>query len=308
MWPLRPLADTEAVNFRVRWPFSRKMFVMRKLLLCVLFYSLQATAWWDTPHMLVAQIAYDHMRPEVRMRADELIAIHAQQYPKTNDFVTASLWADDIRGQGDKTYSSWHYVTLTFQDVNEPLPTRASFPEKYHVSWAIENEIAILQDPKKTEADKGLALRRLIHWAGDIHQPLHATTHISAHYPKGDTGGNLFLVDLPKPLHNLHSLWDSGLDHWEDIDRPLTPEGKALLAAEAKHLQQQYGRSHLGSMNPYDWAIHSHELARQHVYTGIEYKGIPSAAYIAQGVELTDKQVTLAGQRLGKLLNEVFSP
>ncbi len=280
---------------------------MRKFLLLILLISLQAFAWWETPHMLVAQIAYDHMTPEVRQRADELIAIHAKQYPKTNDFVTAAIWADDIRAQGDKTYSSWHYVTLTFQDVNEPLPTRASFPEKYHVSWAIDNEMAILKDPTKTEADKGLALRRLIHWAGDIHQPLHAATHVSPYYPKGDSGGNLFLVGLPKPLNNLHSLWDSGLGHWEDLERPLTAEGKASLETQAKSLFELYGKTHLGSMDPYHWAIHSHELARQYAYTGIEYKGIPSPAYLEQGQELTDRQVTLAGQRLAKLLNEALS-
>jgi len=281
---------------------------LRKLFLLILLYTVQATAWWETPHMLVAEIAYENLTPDVRKRADELIAIHAKQYPKTNDFVTASIWADDIRAQGDKSYSTWHYVTLTFQDVNEPLPTRASFPDKYHVAWAIDYEIEILQDPDKTEADKGLALRRLIHWAGDIHQPLHATTHISPNYPNGDTGGNLFLVGLPKPLNNLHSLWDSGLDHWEDAERPLTPEGKAMLVTEAKRLQDLYGRENLGSMCPYDWAINSHELARNYAYTGLDYKGVPSTAYTEQGQELTDRQVTLAGERLGKLLNETLSP
>lgn len=275
-------------------------------LFCLCFCFQSALAWWDTPHMLVAQIAYDQLKPDVRKRADDLISIHAKQYPKTNDFVSAAMWADDIRAQGDKTYSSWHYVTLTFKDVNDPMPTRESFPEKYHVAWAVNEEIRILQSATTTESEKGLALRRLIHWVGDIHQPLHATSHVSPNYPKGDSGGNLFLTGLPKPSNNLHSYWDSGLNHWFSTDRPLTQDGKRQLSTEAKRLVELYGSENLGNLDPYTWAIDSHYLARHYAYTGIEYKGLPSPEYIAQGEQLTDELVTLAGERLAAVLNGVL--
>lgn len=279
----------------------------RFVFICLLMMATQAFAWWETPHMLVANIAYEEMTPHARERADKLIALHAKQYPKTADFVTASVWADDIKGQGNKTYSTWHYVTLTFKDVNEPLPTHKDFPSKYHVSWAINEEIKLLKDPNVSEDEKGLALRRLIHWVGDIHQPLHATTHISPNYPKGDSGGNLFKVNLPKPMHNLHTLWDSGLNHWIDVDRPLTPAGKSQLDHESARLMATYGHKELGTKDPYLWAINSHDLARHHAYTGLDYNGTPSVAYTLQGEQLTDIRVTLAGQRLARILNEVFN-
>lgn len=273
--------------------------------LCVLFQS--ALAWWDTPHMLVTQIAYDNMTPQARQKADALIARHAQQNPKSSDFVTASMWADDIRADGDKTYSSWHYVTLTFKDINDPMPTREDFPAQYHVAWAIDHEINLLKNPQTSEDDKALALRRLLHWVGDIHQPSHATTHISPNYPKGDSGGNLFLLALEKPFNNLHSYWDSGLQHWSSVDRPLTDQGKTYLTAEARRLQDLYGKIPLGNMDPYVWAIDTHGLARHYAYADIEYKGLPSPEYIQRGVQLTDAQVVLAGKRLAAVLNQALA-
>jgi hypothetical protein len=279
---------------------------MRQFLLCLIFCSVKAFAWWDTPHMLVAQIAYEKLTPEVRQKADDLIARHAEQYPESSNFITASLWADDIRAQGDKTYSSWHYVTLTFKEQGDPQPTRENFPEKYHVAWAVEHEVKLLKNPMASQDEKALALRRLIHWVGDIHQPSHATTHIAPQYPKGDNGGNLFLLAQDKPFHNLHSYWDSGLRHWPSVDRPLDREGELYLLTEAKRLQDFYGQVPLGSLNPYDWALDSHSLGRDYAYTGIEYKGVPSPEYTVRGSQLTDAQVTLAGRRLAELLNDAL--
>lgn len=57
-------------------------------------------------------------------------------------------------------------------------------------------------------------LRLLIHYIGDIHQPLHASSRYTIDYPKGDEGGNDFRIKvthkgLGERPNNLHSLWDS---------------------------------------------------------------------------------------------------
>ena len=56
---------------------------------------------------------------------------------------------------------------------------------------------------------KSFALRLLIHYVGDIHQPLHATSRVDSKYPKGDAGGNFFHVPQKGDVKNLHSVWDS---------------------------------------------------------------------------------------------------
>ena len=41
---------------------------------------------------------------------------------------------------------------------------------------------------------KSLALRLLIHYIGDIHQPLHSSDRYSRDHPNGDRGGNQFSI------------------------------------------------------------------------------------------------------------------
>lgn len=52
-------------------------------------------------------------------------------------------------------------------------------------------------------------MRLLMHYTGDIHQPLHATARVNHEYPAGDRGGNSFPVPSIDGAKNLHSVWDS---------------------------------------------------------------------------------------------------
>lgn len=53
------------------------------------------------------------------------------------------------------------------------------------------------------------AVRFLIHYTGDIHQPLHATSRVDHKFPKGDRGGNSVSLPSVSGAKNLHSVWDS---------------------------------------------------------------------------------------------------
>jgi hypothetical protein len=53
------------------------------------------------------------------------------------------------------------------------------------------------------------AMRLLLHYAGDIHQPLHATSRVNKEYPEGDRGGNSVALPSISGAKNLHSVWDS---------------------------------------------------------------------------------------------------
>jgi len=55
------------------------------------------------------------------------------------------------------------------------------------------------------------ALRLLMHYVGDIHQPLHATSRVDHEYNSGDRGGNSFPLPVKDSVKNLHALWDSVL-------------------------------------------------------------------------------------------------
>jgi hypothetical protein len=93
--------------------------------------------------------------------------------------------------------------------------------------WAID-EIAKLLSSKKTDKrgksqavlGKSLSLRQLIHFVGDLHQPLHVGNHITAEHPApdGDLGGNNFKIDHyhsktdPWYANSLHYIWDHLFD------------------------------------------------------------------------------------------------
>lgn len=282
-------------------------FVVRIVFSCMIFISGQALAWWETPHMLVAEIAYQHLTPETRAWADSLIQVHAKEYPKTNDFQTAAVWADDIKSEGNREYSSWHYVTLYFYETGEPMPTKADFPDAPHVSWAIEHDAKILSDGQAPLKEQAIALRRLIHWVGDIHQPMHSATQITPQNPKGDSGGTQFKLHKNAPASNLHGLWDSGMSGWVNLPRPLSRDDSAILREEALLLLAQYTPDSLGTRDPYLWALDGHALAKAHAYPGLEYKGMPSEAYLENGGDVSRMQIVLGGLRLARLLNEAYA-
>jgi hypothetical protein len=64
---------------------------------------------------------------------------------------------------------------------------------------------------RSEEGAKSYALRLLIHYLGDIHQPLHCATHLSRKLPGGDHGGTLFPIPYHYSSDTLHAVWDSAL-------------------------------------------------------------------------------------------------
>jgi hypothetical protein len=265
---------------------------MRVVVLLLLLFCNTALAWWATPHMLIAEIAYQNLNLETRNKIDLLLA---------EDFVQASTYADEIRKQGNHDYNHWHYITLTFIQQNDPMPEVSGDD---NVVSAIAYEITVLQDEKSTNVEKQESLKRLIHWVGDIHQPLHAASHVAAKYPQGDRGGNAFKIDMPDAYNNLHSYWDSGLLQWPYLPQPLSTQDKKRLRSMAKSLQVQYPKPKIAAMDPATWVLESHKLARQ-AYQGIEYSSAPNTGYITWGREVSRQQVALAGYRLAYLLQGV---
>ena len=113
------------------------------------------------------------------------------------------------------------------------------------------------------------ALRLLIHYVGDIHQPLHSTSRVNHDYPEGDMGGNLF--PLPNELKELHAVWDSVL--FEFSGYPVLPMNDSLwddLTQTAKKLNgkwmQHIQPEEILIQNPVSWATESYSIAKQFVY------------------------------------------
>jgi hypothetical protein len=157
-----------------------------------------------------------------------------------------------------------------------------------------EQFLAVLKDPKADQATKAEALKFVMHFVGDMHQPLHDEDN-------GDKGGNDRHVILDGHPDNLHWVWDTGL--LERIDR--NPQA---LAAELERRITDQDRANWVRGSIEDWVMEGHTLAQTAVYRNSE-TGSPAsitASYEKQAEAVIEIQLEKAGVRLAHLLNEAL--
>jgi hypothetical protein len=163
----------------------------------------------------------------------------------------------------------------------------------------IERFSKVLADPATDFKKRQKALKYLIHFVGDLHQPLHAGDN-------HDHGGNdvqvEFLGETINPYKhqpwNLHAVWDSGI--LEEHDRDAHHYAERLNAW--LHTQPE-GAFQDGSV--VDWAMESHRIAKDHVYVLPENHKLREA-YCRANAPMVDQQLAKAGVRLAKLLNDAL--
>ncbi|MCB0845033.1 MAG: S1/P1 nuclease [Bacteroidetes bacterium] len=292
-------------------------------LLIMIMFPLAGYGWWDTGHMAIAAIAYQHLNPETRVWVDELVEELDKHYPDTQTFIECSTWADDLKKQGIYAYSSWHYTNIPYNPDSLALPQNAK-PE-VDVIWAINQARQVLTAEDAVSLEKARFLAFLVHFVGDLHQPLHSTSMYDDDVPEGNRGGNEFSLKSFKH-RNLHMLWDDGcgyFDRWEEkgkLDRPLGRKGFVALEEMVSTIMIAHPESsleNLYSLEPTFWAMESHELAVNAVFMGTQYVtrsgenqliqpgDSPSELYMETGREIVEKQLARAGYRLAMLLNEI---
>ena len=124
--------------------------------------------------------------------------------------------------------SNWHFVNEPYLDQGGTLDDFPDFkPPSARIYDALNDltkflkgddikdsvYIKTIEDHFPNEDDqKSFALRLVIHYTGDIHQPLHNTALVDHNYPSGDEGGNLENIpdkETPTGVNELHALWDS---------------------------------------------------------------------------------------------------
>lgn len=267
-------------------------------LLCV---SAASQAWIDTGHFIVARIAERDLKPEVRRKIDAWLKANGSG--DTATFVGTAPWADDNR---TRESGKWHYTNLHFRTDGKKT---ANKPEKENVVWAIRHFSDVVKDPKADDTAKADAIRYLIHFVADCHQPLHTVARDSDEFPNGDRGGNDFKLGdtaiKPKP-RNLHFLWDIGGGLIGRVERPLTKNSYAAIDKYVSDFLKEYpaSSSQVRVQDPDKWAQEGLELAKTVVYK-LEENTTPSAAYMSRCKETSGKRLVLAGKRLAVLLNTI---
>src|SRR6185436_1833148 len=154
----------------------------------------------------VAQIAYNHLDPAVKAKCNTLMAVPVIASDSGNsNFVTAAVWADDLKGI-TSSFNNWHYIDIPFS--LDGTSTNGVGAASFDVVRAINLCVSNLASSATSVSNQALYLRFLLHFVGDIQQPLHCSTAVSAARLSGDAGGNSFSIN--GTWNNLHSLWDAG--------------------------------------------------------------------------------------------------
>ena len=278
--------------------------------------------------MLVDQIAWEHTRPAAREKVSALVATLENTFNEGHayNFITAGCWMDDMRSKKGYAWSKWHYVDLAFTPSGAPCSIPTEGP---HVVWAIDANLQTLRDPAATPAQRAEAVAMLMHFVGDIHQPLHATDW-------NDRGGNGYLIhgvpftDLfPGSVPNLHSFWDKAfrfegragaiMQLWQSpplAGRPKAP-GEGVIAEHAGKIMAAFRPESLPELarpaTAAHWAGESHGVGCLAAYPlgphPSDHEVIElQPDFVHRAGQVAQVRVALAGYRLARVLNEVFAP
>jgi hypothetical protein len=293
--------------------FKRALsIVIAFLILCTPSISL---GWGAGGHMMTAHIAFRRLNPTARAKATELLAIPINPAAVTAtslNFVNASHWADDLRPFPEfDSFKPLHYKDFFFTLDGSTLPEI----DPNNIVKALEDNVNIL----KTSNDKNAqaqALRFVIHFVGDIHQPLHCTAKVSKAQPEGDQGGNLFKIkvvgdDGTLKDSNLHSYWDGGIGAFPRTGPNFAPPPLRTIAPAARLATRANPPTNpaLKLNDPFNfdiWAEESFKLGQNVVYRGIRAGRRPTSSYNQRALRVARQRVAWGGYRLAALLNEIW--
>jgi hypothetical protein len=299
------------MNNEPKFEFGKVRMAVSLLALMLCVPSL-ALAWGAGGHMMVASIAYKRLNPRARAQAMVLLARPinpAAVSVNSKDFVNAAHWADDLRPFAEfDSFKPLHFIDLPFATDGTVLPT--DLPEPDNIVKALEDNVNILKTSTDPDA-KAQALRLIIHFVGDIHQPLHCASRVSAANPLGDRGGNLVTITVAGKRTNLHSYWDGGIGTFPKTGPnfappPLSKIPAAVAQARFRNPATAPGLKLKQPFNFQAWADESFALAKSTAYEGISTGGTPTAAYNLKALKVARQRVAWGGYRLAALLNAIW--
>ena len=199
-----------------------------------------------------------------------------------------SSWADQIRRQREAT-ATWHYIDILIE--HKHLDMARDCPKGDCVITKIAEFRKVVADPAASPVDRKEALMFLIHFVGDMHQPLHCSDN-------HDKGGNDVKFDFFGRASNLHSVWDSGLLGRIGQEDALFARYSAVLTNKKA---KKWGK---GSVE--DWAEQSHKAGVKVVYGKLAKPPAITAEYERLASPVIEGQIEKAGARLAAVLNATF--
>ncbi len=309
----------------------------------ILFLSLAAAlgttsafGWGCEGHQMIALMARQQLKPAASAAVDKLLKENPIS-PALNRFckdrpadimADLSTWADDARN-GEKT-SAWHFVDIPMtvtkipasgKNLDQWCPTDGGKDGSGCVTRAIHEQWQVLKDKTRTGEERARALRYVIHFVEDTHQPLHDSDNM-------DQGGNCTVIGYfqePKPS-NLHAIWDYKMLQ-TDMERKKLNQASyvAAISAEFAGRRSKWAKE---KTDPESWAWEGHAMATRLTYgllkpqipveqpgeTNCDAEKAKVAAlhlsigddYVNRSLPAVREQLAHAAARLANLLNQTF--
>jgi hypothetical protein len=239
-----------------------------------------AARWSATGHRLVARIA------ELRLTARTAQAVRSLLGGQS--LAAVSLWADQVKERQRDT-EPLHYVLIPL-DADHYDPDR-DCPQNRCIIAAIEEERALLGNRAASREERAEALRFLVHFMADLHQPLHVADD-------NDRGGTQHEVRFFGADKTLHQVWDSELIQFSGMDEP-------HFLSHLRHQMDSLDLEALTSGTVVDWAMEGHRIAVQHAYV-LPVGERLGERYLQDNLPFVDRQLIAAGVRLARILNETL--
>lgn len=244
--------------------------MFKYLLVCLAFSTFEAKAWGLLGQQVTVQVAEKYLSSQARQEIDRLL-----NGKRLSDLAS---WADQVRRSPEWVYTgNWHYINV---------------PDSFkYVPSDIVGAIQLSRENLSTELEDGqrlIWLKFLIHFMGDIHQPLHVGR------PE-DRGGNSTKVKFRGKIVNLHSLWDGILLNERKLD----------VGAFVKRLVSQERPT--GELSKsFDPALVVEENFKQRGFVYSFSQDEIDENYATKAMEIVDERLWTGGIRLASALNEAF--
>lgn len=239
-------------------------------------------AWGETGHKAAAQIASERLTPEARKAVRELLG--------KESMVDVATWADQVRKQPRYKWSdSLHGAKIS--PGFDSFDSKRDCPNKGCAVSAIRRFAAVLRDKSASKEERTDALKFLIHFVVDIHQPVHAGGDGTKRAPSE--------VDFFGETVRYHKMWDSSIldrtkKSWEQYAKDLNAK---ITAKQVKDWSEK---------DPAPWVTESYRLACRAVQAVPADKRI-GQEYCDMAIPMLEERLSMAGVRLALLLNDVFA-
>ena len=288
--------------FFIQRPFFKAITHRAGILLPLLFAFLPAqpaAAWGPVGHETVAYIAQDNLSPAAKAKIAAIL-------DQGDDLASISNWADQVRQFGRPETAPWHFIDLPIRKDITVQDEQTYCPDNNCVINQLQISQGILGDESQPKSKRLEALKFVVHFMGDLHQPLHCADD-------SDRGGNDKLVRFKAPGHRghgakikFHALWDHLIESktLEDPRELATTLEKAIPGDQAAAWTK-------GSEK--NWAFESYQIAKTKIYAGMDpgpqdYTDNPLPSdYFDKMRPIVEQQLEKAGIRLAYVLNEIFT-